>query len=162
MEQKIYNIIQYCFIAFKKKSNVICEKWMYYINLIHCTLHEFTYRFESIALLTCLQSLISCWVNIYNQKGYFSNFWLLKLLSQAHVSVSEGSDAGDMDRLEELPLCSCRMEAPQVDSTSQPVSRQCMATESINGVVSLKLIFVIQQNVSLNFTKYCLTLFCIL
>ncbi|XP_017285069.1 histone-lysine N-methyltransferase EHMT2 isoform X4 [Kryptolebias marmoratus] len=46
---------------------------------------------------------------------------------------AEGSDAGDMEHLEELPLCSCRMEAPRVDSTSHRVSRQCMATESING-----------------------------
>uniref|UniRef100_A0A667X0X8 Euchromatic histone-lysine N-methyltransferase 2 n=1 Tax=Myripristis murdjan TaxID=586833 RepID=A0A667X0X8_9TELE len=45
----------------------------------------------------------------------------------------EGSDAGDTERLEELPLCSCRMEAPRVDSTSHSISRQCMATESING-----------------------------
>ncbi|XP_024920645.1 histone-lysine N-methyltransferase EHMT2 isoform X1 [Cynoglossus semilaevis] len=45
----------------------------------------------------------------------------------------EGSDAGDTERLEELPLCSCRMEAPRVDSTSHRQSRQCMATESING-----------------------------
>uniref|UniRef100_A0A7N6BF60 Euchromatic histone-lysine N-methyltransferase 2 n=1 Tax=Anabas testudineus TaxID=64144 RepID=A0A7N6BF60_ANATE len=45
----------------------------------------------------------------------------------------EGSDAGDIERLEELPLCSCRMEAPRVDSTSHRVSRQCMATESVNG-----------------------------
>ncbi|XP_014906478.1 histone-lysine N-methyltransferase EHMT2 isoform X3 [Poecilia latipinna] len=46
---------------------------------------------------------------------------------------ADGSEAGDMERLEELPLCSCRMEAPRVDSTSQRVSRQCMATESLNG-----------------------------
>ncbi|XP_029023352.1 histone-lysine N-methyltransferase EHMT2 isoform X2 [Betta splendens] len=45
----------------------------------------------------------------------------------------EGSDAGDMERLEELPLCSCRMEAPRVDNTSHRISRQCMATESVNG-----------------------------
>ncbi|XP_024154019.1 histone-lysine N-methyltransferase EHMT2 isoform X2 [Oryzias melastigma] len=45
----------------------------------------------------------------------------------------DGSDAGDTERLEELPLCSCRMEAPRIDGTSQRVSRQCMATESING-----------------------------
>uniref|UniRef100_A0A8D0D487 Euchromatic histone-lysine N-methyltransferase 2 n=1 Tax=Sander lucioperca TaxID=283035 RepID=A0A8D0D487_SANLU len=38
----------------------------------------------------------------------------------------EGSDAGDTERLEELPLCSCRMEAPRVDSTSHRISRQCM------------------------------------
>ncbi|XP_028297626.1 histone-lysine N-methyltransferase EHMT2-like isoform X1 [Gouania willdenowi] len=35
--------------------------------------------------------------------------------------------AGDMGGLEEPPLCSCRMEAPRVDSS------QCVATESING-----------------------------
>ncbi|XP_010792217.1 histone-lysine N-methyltransferase EHMT2 isoform X1 [Notothenia coriiceps] len=45
----------------------------------------------------------------------------------------EGSDAGDTERLEELPLCSCRMEAPRADSSSHRISRQCMATESING-----------------------------
>ncbi|XP_005936323.1 histone-lysine N-methyltransferase EHMT2 isoform X1 [Haplochromis burtoni] len=45
----------------------------------------------------------------------------------------DGSDAGDTERLEELPLCSCRMEAPRVDSTSHRVSRPCMATESIDG-----------------------------
>ncbi|XP_077404838.1 histone-lysine N-methyltransferase EHMT2 [Vanacampus margaritifer] len=45
----------------------------------------------------------------------------------------EGSDGGDTERLEELPLCSCRMEAPRVDSANHRVSRQCMATESSNG-----------------------------
>uniref|UniRef100_A0A8C9ZJ28 Euchromatic histone-lysine N-methyltransferase 2 n=1 Tax=Sander lucioperca TaxID=283035 RepID=A0A8C9ZJ28_SANLU len=49
------------------------------------------------------------------------------------LSPHHGSDAGDTERLEELPLCSCRMEAPRVDSTSHRISRQCMATESING-----------------------------
>ncbi|XP_077362134.1 histone-lysine N-methyltransferase EHMT2 isoform X2 [Festucalex cinctus] len=44
----------------------------------------------------------------------------------------EGSD-GDTERLEELPLCSCRMEAPRVDTTNHRVSRQCMATESSDG-----------------------------
>uniref|UniRef100_A0A669F3J0 Euchromatic histone-lysine N-methyltransferase 2 n=1 Tax=Oreochromis niloticus TaxID=8128 RepID=A0A669F3J0_ORENI len=48
-------------------------------------------------------------------------------------TFADGSDAGDTERLEELPLCSCRMEAPRVDSTSHRVSRQCMATESIDG-----------------------------
>lgn len=54
---------------------------------------------------------------------------------------TEGSDAGDTERLEELPLCSCRMEAPRVDSTSHRVSRQCMATESINGEVCIHSFF---------------------
>uniref|UniRef100_A0A674N6Z9 Euchromatic histone-lysine N-methyltransferase 2 n=1 Tax=Takifugu rubripes TaxID=31033 RepID=A0A674N6Z9_TAKRU len=67
------------------------------------------------------------------RKLVFSSL-MLKLVSRLGSSA-EGSDGGDMDRLEELPLCSCRMEAPQVDSTSQPASRACMATESINGAL---------------------------
>lgn len=45
----------------------------------------------------------------------------------------DGSDGGEAERLEELPLCSCRMEAPRVDSSSQRTFRRCMATESTNG-----------------------------
>uniref|UniRef100_A0A8C9W1B9 Euchromatic histone-lysine N-methyltransferase 2 n=1 Tax=Scleropages formosus TaxID=113540 RepID=A0A8C9W1B9_SCLFO len=45
----------------------------------------------------------------------------------------EGSEGGETERLEELPLCSCRMEAPRVDSLSGRGGRLCMATESING-----------------------------
>uniref|UniRef100_A0A8C7M9T2 Euchromatic histone-lysine N-methyltransferase 2 n=1 Tax=Oncorhynchus kisutch TaxID=8019 RepID=A0A8C7M9T2_ONCKI len=44
-------------------------------------------------------------------------------------------DAGETERLEELPLCSCRMEAPRVDSASRQPNRLCMATESVNGEV---------------------------
>uniref|UniRef100_A0A8C9W5F2 Euchromatic histone-lysine N-methyltransferase 2 n=1 Tax=Scleropages formosus TaxID=113540 RepID=A0A8C9W5F2_SCLFO len=48
-------------------------------------------------------------------------------------SITEGSEGGETERLEELPLCSCRMEAPRVDSLSGRGGRLCMATESING-----------------------------
>lgn len=51
--------------------------------------------------------------------------------------IPDGSDAGDTERLEELPLCSCRMEAPRVENTNHRVTQQCMATESINGEVCL-------------------------
>uniref|UniRef100_A0A4W5N1J2 Euchromatic histone-lysine N-methyltransferase 2 n=1 Tax=Hucho hucho TaxID=62062 RepID=A0A4W5N1J2_9TELE len=51
---------------------------------------------------------------------------------RGNVSV-EGSDAGETERLEELPLCSCRMEAPRVDTASRRPNRLCMATESVNG-----------------------------
>ncbi|KTG46544.1 hypothetical protein cypCar_00025128, partial [Cyprinus carpio] len=43
----------------------------------------------------------------------------------------DGSDA-ETERLEELPLCSCRMEAPRVDGFSARSNRTCMAIESIN------------------------------
>ncbi|XP_058610068.1 histone-lysine N-methyltransferase EHMT2 isoform X3 [Onychostoma macrolepis] len=45
---------------------------------------------------------------------------------------ADGSDA-ETERLEELPLCSCRMEAPRVDGFSARSNRTCMAIESING-----------------------------
>uniref|UniRef100_A0A8C2FBH2 Euchromatic histone-lysine N-methyltransferase 2 n=1 Tax=Cyprinus carpio TaxID=7962 RepID=A0A8C2FBH2_CYPCA len=44
---------------------------------------------------------------------------------------ADGSDA-ETERLEELPLCSCRMEAPRVDGFSARSNRTCMAIESIN------------------------------
>uniref|UniRef100_A0A8C9RZ28 Euchromatic histone-lysine N-methyltransferase 2 n=1 Tax=Scleropages formosus TaxID=113540 RepID=A0A8C9RZ28_SCLFO len=52
------------------------------------------------------------------------------------LSPHQGEDPpprGETERLEELPLCSCRMEAPRVDSLSGRGGRLCMATESING-----------------------------
>nr|XP_055075624.1 histone-lysine N-methyltransferase EHMT2 isoform X2 [Misgurnus anguillicaudatus] len=45
---------------------------------------------------------------------------------------ADGSDA-ETEHLEELPLCSCRMEAPRVDGFSSRSSRTCMAIESVNG-----------------------------
>ncbi|XP_051520544.1 histone-lysine N-methyltransferase EHMT2-like isoform X3 [Myxocyprinus asiaticus] len=45
---------------------------------------------------------------------------------------ADGSDA-ETERLEELPLCSCRMEAPRVDGFSSRSNRNCMAIDSING-----------------------------
>ncbi|XP_072304273.1 histone-lysine N-methyltransferase EHMT2 isoform X2 [Eucyclogobius newberryi] len=53
--------------------------------------------------------------------------------SLSHSPQPEGSDGGEVERLEELPLCSCRMEAPRVDGSSQRCFRTCMATESVNG-----------------------------
>ncbi|KAI1902395.1 hypothetical protein AGOR_G00044320 [Albula goreensis] len=50
------------------------------------------------------------------------------------LSPQQGeSEGGETERLEELPLCSCRMEAPRVDGLSGRGNRLCMATESING-----------------------------
>ncbi|XP_039521744.1 histone-lysine N-methyltransferase EHMT2 isoform X2 [Pimephales promelas] len=57
-------------------------------------------------------------------------------ISAAHsLSLSPDADGSDAEteRLEELPLCSCRMEAPRVDGFSSRSGRTCMAIESING-----------------------------
>uniref|UniRef100_A0A8C1E0T8 Euchromatic histone-lysine N-methyltransferase 2 n=1 Tax=Cyprinus carpio carpio TaxID=630221 RepID=A0A8C1E0T8_CYPCA len=48
------------------------------------------------------------------------------------LSPHAGVDA-ETECLEELPLCSCRMEAPRVDGFSARSNRTCMAIESING-----------------------------
>ncbi|KAJ8273779.1 hypothetical protein GJAV_G00105440 [Gymnothorax javanicus] len=53
--------------------------------------------------------------------------------SLTHSPQHGDSDGGETERLEELPLCSCRMEAPRVDGLSGPGNRLCMATESVNG-----------------------------
>ncbi|KAJ8334975.1 hypothetical protein SKAU_G00406140 [Synaphobranchus kaupii] len=53
--------------------------------------------------------------------------------SLTHSPQEGDSESGEMERLEELPLCSCRMEAPRVDGLSGRANRLCMATESING-----------------------------
>ncbi|XP_072530335.1 histone-lysine N-methyltransferase EHMT2 isoform X2 [Salminus brasiliensis] len=45
---------------------------------------------------------------------------------------ADGSDR-EMERMEELPLCSCRMEAPRVERLAAHTHRTCMAIESING-----------------------------
>uniref|UniRef100_A0AAR2KG61 Euchromatic histone-lysine N-methyltransferase 2 n=1 Tax=Pygocentrus nattereri TaxID=42514 RepID=A0AAR2KG61_PYGNA len=45
---------------------------------------------------------------------------------------TDGSDR-EMERMEELPLCSCRMEAPRVERLTAHTQRTCMAIESING-----------------------------
>ncbi|XP_049329095.1 histone-lysine N-methyltransferase EHMT2-like [Astyanax mexicanus] len=45
---------------------------------------------------------------------------------------ADGSDR-EMERMEELPLCSCRMEAPRVERLTAHTHRTCMAIESING-----------------------------
>ena len=41
----------------------------------------------------------------------------------------------EAERLEELPLCSCRMEAPKIERLSQGGRSLCMATESVDGQV---------------------------
>lgn len=77
--------------------------------------------------------------NRMSQKQRLLKKWLeIAIKTRIRISaVTDGSDAGDTERLEELPLCSCRMEAPRVENTSHRVTRQCMATESINGEVRL-------------------------
>ncbi|KAI5627678.1 histone-lysine N-methyltransferase EHMT2, partial [Silurus asotus] len=48
-------------------------------------------------------------------------------------TLSPHTDDREMERMEELPLCSCRMEAPRVHKLTTNTQTTCMAIESING-----------------------------
>ncbi|KAK3526459.1 hypothetical protein QTP70_027719, partial [Hemibagrus guttatus] len=48
-------------------------------------------------------------------------------------TLSPHTDDREMERMEELPLCSCRMEAPRVHKLTTNTQPTCMAIESING-----------------------------
>lgn len=57
-----------------------------------------------------------------------------------HQGVSNDTSSLETERgFEELPLCSCRMEAPKIDRISERAGHKCMATESVDGEVHLGL-----------------------
>ncbi|XP_073404886.1 histone-lysine N-methyltransferase EHMT2 isoform X3 [Dendrobates tinctorius] len=57
-------------------------------------------------------------------------------LSPNHTGVYNESSSMDTERFEELPLCSCRMEAPSVERVCEQANNMCMATESVDGELS--------------------------
>ncbi|EMP28409.1 Histone-lysine N-methyltransferase EHMT1 [Chelonia mydas] len=48
------------------------------------------------------------------------------------ASLSNGPEAMEMDGLQEVPLCSCRMETPKSREITTLANNQCMATESVD------------------------------
>ncbi|XP_063794204.1 histone-lysine N-methyltransferase EHMT2 isoform X2 [Pseudophryne corroboree] len=54
-------------------------------------------------------------------------------LSPNNTGVCNESSSMDTERFEELPLCSCRMEAPSVERVCEQANNMCMATESVDG-----------------------------
>ncbi|XP_078073427.1 histone-lysine N-methyltransferase EHMT2-like isoform X9 [Mustelus asterias] len=50
--------------------------------------------------------------------------------------VSNDASSMETDKFEELPLCSCRMEAPKIDRITELSNNKCMATESTDGQLS--------------------------
>ncbi|XP_077088872.1 histone-lysine N-methyltransferase EHMT1 isoform X12 [Siphateles boraxobius] len=55
------------------------------------------------------------------------------LLSSQSSAVSGSVESTDADMVQELPLCSCRMETPKSREILTLADRKCMATESIDG-----------------------------
>ncbi|KAG8141740.1 hypothetical protein E2320_006427 [Naja naja] len=57
-------------------------------------------------------------------------------LSSPSEGVSNGSGAMETDSLQEVPLCSCRMETPKSREITTLANNQCMATESVDKELS--------------------------
>ncbi|XP_043078093.1 histone-lysine N-methyltransferase EHMT1 isoform X8 [Puntigrus tetrazona] len=55
------------------------------------------------------------------------------LLTSQNTAVSGSVESTDADMVQELPLCSCRMEMPKSREILTLADRKCMATESIDG-----------------------------
>lgn len=55
------------------------------------------------------------------------------------VGLSNGPEAMEVDGLQEVPLCSCRMETPRSREITTLANNQCMATESVDSEVGALL-----------------------
>ncbi|XP_056587271.1 histone-lysine N-methyltransferase EHMT1 isoform X2 [Triplophysa dalaica] len=58
------------------------------------------------------------------------------LLTSKNTAVSGPAKNTDVDMVQELPLCSCRMETPKSREILTLADRKCMATESVDGQLS--------------------------
>uniref|UniRef100_A0A8C9VE50 Euchromatic histone-lysine N-methyltransferase 1b n=1 Tax=Scleropages formosus TaxID=113540 RepID=A0A8C9VE50_SCLFO len=65
---------------------------------------------------------------------YLSFDWLLQMLYCP--GLSGGAEGMETDPVQELPLCSCRMETPKSREILTLANRKCMATESVDGQLS--------------------------
>ncbi|KAM6048000.1 histone-lysine N-methyltransferase EHMT1 isoform 6-T11 [Chlamydotis macqueenii] len=54
------------------------------------------------------------------------------ILSSPAGGLSNGPEALEVDGLQEVPLCSCRMETPKSREITTLANNQCMATESVD------------------------------
>uniref|UniRef100_A0A8D0GIF1 [histone H3]-lysine(9) N-methyltransferase n=1 Tax=Sphenodon punctatus TaxID=8508 RepID=A0A8D0GIF1_SPHPU len=58
------------------------------------------------------------------------------ILSSQSEGLSNGPEAMEVDGLQEVPLCSCRMETPKSREITTLANNQCMATESVDNELS--------------------------
>lgn len=59
-----------------------------------------------------------------------------EILSSPTKGPTDGEELMETDGLQEVPLCSCRMETPKKDEITLLANEQCMATESTDGELS--------------------------
>lgn len=78
-------------------------------------------------------TLASCYV--FAKCCFFRTFIIIWVLRWWFLAVSGSVESTDADMVQELPLCSCRMETPKSREILTLADRKCMATESIDGQV---------------------------
>ncbi|XP_019328388.1 PREDICTED: histone-lysine N-methyltransferase EHMT1 [Aptenodytes forsteri] len=69
--------------------------------------------------------------NKKKQASVLENF-RVDLLVFSTPGLSNGPEAMEVDGLQEVPLCSCRMETPKSREITTLANNQCMATESVD------------------------------
>uniref|UniRef100_A0A8C3LCN0 [histone H3]-lysine(9) N-methyltransferase n=1 Tax=Chrysolophus pictus TaxID=9089 RepID=A0A8C3LCN0_CHRPC len=70
-------------------------------------------------------------INDLNPKGPQEHSQV-DLLIFCTLGLSNGPEAMEVDGLQEVPLCSCRMETPKSREITTLANNQCMATESVD------------------------------
>lgn len=95
-----------------------------------CYLCNVYHRYTSHYEVTLISSHL-CFQN----DGLSALSWFLESYRWCFSAVSGSVESTDADMVQELPLCSCRMEMPKSREILTLADRKCMATESIDGQV---------------------------
>ncbi|XP_078082759.1 histone-lysine N-methyltransferase EHMT1-like isoform X5 [Mustelus asterias] len=82
------------------------------------------------------------------------------LFSSQSTGISQSSDSMELDKLQELPLCSCRMETPKSREIVKLGNNKCMATENIDEELSSCINSVIKQEMMRPSNKVQLMVLC--
>ncbi|XP_069792136.1 histone-lysine N-methyltransferase EHMT1-like isoform X5 [Narcine bancroftii] len=82
------------------------------------------------------------------------------LFSSQSTGISQSSDSVELDKLHELPLCSCRMETPKSREIVKLANNKCMATENIDEELSSCINTVIKQELMRPSNKVQLMVLC--
>ncbi|XP_072421631.1 histone-lysine N-methyltransferase EHMT1 isoform X2 [Chiloscyllium punctatum] len=82
------------------------------------------------------------------------------LFSSQSTGISQSSDSVELDKLQELPLCSCRMETPKSQEIVKLANNKCMATENIDEELSSCINSVIKEEMMRPSNKVQLMVLC--
>uniref|UniRef100_A0A670YZG9 [histone H3]-lysine(9) N-methyltransferase n=1 Tax=Pseudonaja textilis TaxID=8673 RepID=A0A670YZG9_PSETE len=95
-----------------------------------------TRKVISLGPLVNVAPCVGGWWLWVPSKVYNGNSFFLPLPLPLPAGLSNGSGATETDGLQEVPLCSCRMETPKSREITTLANNQCMATESVDKELS--------------------------